>query len=57
MTTLDDLIGISRRRPKERELCCPMCADSVVLLVGLLCCENSDCGWMGKTLAELAVKL
>ena len=63
MTTLDDLIGISRRRPREKRLVCPMCSGLVVLRDGRLWCAQmfmsdfpSSCEWVGDRLAELKVK-
>lgn len=63
MSTLGDIVDVSRKRHVERSLCCPGCFGPVVLQGGRLWCENTDghhsleCGWVGDRLTELAIGL
>lgn len=59
--TLRTLVAVSRSKPIERELCCPMCHQAVTLRDGRYVCVSrvSTIGCGGTSyehLAELAVK-
>ncbi len=55
--TLKTLIGVARRHPTPRALCCPSCRREVVLKGGMLVCtaEVPDDRHRYPTLAELEV--
>jgi hypothetical protein len=59
--TLRALISVSRSKPVERELCCPMCHQAVTLRGGRYVCvswmSTIGCGGTAfDSLAELAVR-